>query len=331
MRGSYGTGFRAPDLTYLFAGLSGSSSGGTDYYLCRRDEPDTGPDFVDNCSNGDVGYNGRSRGSTALKDETSKSFTYGLVYSPTKALQITADYYLIKLSNEVEYQSSDAVLREEADCRLGQDTAGQPVDIGSALCQQVLSQVVRNSPNAASNAEGITSVLVLPINAAVDRTSGIDVNARYLLDAGRFGSFNFNLGFTNVLTHTIQLFAGDPVVNELTDFYNYVIPRNKASYSVGWNIGNLTTTLHGSRLGGLPNYDGSVRLAPTSVYNASANYRFNPRASMTFIVDNLFDTKPKRDATWTAYPYYASRWFSPVGRAFFVQFSYRFGGTETGT
>lgn len=327
LRGSYGTGFRAPDLAYLYAGLSGSSSDGTDYYLCRKYEPQTGPDFFDNCTNGDVGFNGRSHGSTALKDETSTSLTYGVVFAPSRALELTADYYVIRLNNEVEYQSSDTILREEADCRLGQTTSGQPVNIGSALCQQVLSQVVRNSPTALSNPDGITSVLVLPINAAVERTSGIDVNGHYSLTAGRAGTFDFNLGFTDVLTHTIQLFAGDPVDNELSDYYTYVIPRTKTSGSIGWSIDKFTTTVHGSRIGGLPNYEGTERLAPTYLYNASLNYKVNGRAALTVIVDNVLDAKPQRDSTWTSYPYYASSWFSPIGRAFFVEFNYRIGGS----
>jgi outer membrane receptor protein involved in Fe transport len=169
---------------------------------------------------------------------------------------------------------------------------------------------------------------VLPINAAVDRTSGIDFNAHYLISTDRIGTFDFNLGFTDVLTHTIQLFPGDPVDNELTDWYYYVIPRNKASYSAAWSIGDFTTTVHGSRLGGLPNYDGTQRLGPTSVYNASLNYRFTQRGALTFIVDNLLDTKPGKDNTWASYPYYASSWFSPIGRAFFVEASYRFGGSD---
>ena len=149
-----------------------------------------------------------------------------------------------------------------------------------------------------------------------------------MLRTDRAGSFNFSLAITDVLTHTVQFFAGDPVVNQLTDWYDYVIPRNKASYSVGWSIGDFTTTLHGSRLGGLPNYDGTERLHSTSVYNATMNYRFTPRGSLTFIVDNLFDTKPIRDNTWTSYPYYPSRWFSPVGREFFIEVGYRFGGSD---
>ncbi|MBS0557148.1 MAG: TonB-dependent receptor [Proteobacteria bacterium] len=326
IRGSYGTGFRAPDLSYLYAGLSGSSSGGIDYYRCRRDEPDTGPDFGDNCDFGDESYDGAYRGSTTLKDETSKSFTGGFVWSPLTGLDFTADYYNIRLKNEVEYQTSDLILREEADCRLGQTIDGTPVDINSSLCQQVISQVTRNPANAAVNPEQITTVLVLPINAASDRTSGIDFNAHYALQAGHWGTFGFNFGYTYVISHKIQLFAGDPVVNELTDLYDYVIPRSKANYSVNWSKGAFSATLFGMRLGGLPNYDGTQRLGPTFLYNASLNYRFNRDTSVSLVVDNLFDSKPGRDNTWTSYPYYASRWFSPVGRAYFVELSYRFGG-----
>ena len=328
VRGSISTGFRAPDLAYLYAGPSGSSSGGTDYYLCRLQEAGSGPDYYDNCSNGDVSFNGRSHGSTALEDETSTSATVGFVFSPFRGFEITADYYDITLKKEVTYQSSDTILREEADCRLGQTVDGTAVNTNSALCQQVIDQVVRNAADAADNPLGITSVLVLPINAAIDKTSGIDANARYSLQTGRYGRFNFDVGVTSVLTHTIQLHPGDAVDNQLTDYYYYVIPRNKLNYSVAWNIGNLTSTLHGSRLGGLPNYDGTIRLGATEVYNASLNYRFSPRASVTLVVDNLFDTKPQRDPSWTSYPYYASRWFNPVGRTYFAQFSYRLGGAK---
>ncbi len=330
LRGSVSTGFRAPDLSYLYAGLSGSSSGGVDYYLCRRDEPDTGPDFADNCSNGDVSFNGRSHGSTALKDETSKSLTYGFVFSPTPNLDFSADYYRIKLNNEVEYQDSDTILREEADCRLGMDINGNPVDGSSSFCQQIESQVVRNPATAGYNPEGITSVLVLPINAAIDQTSGVDVNAHYRLDARRAGTFDFNFGATYVIKHTTQLSVDSPVDNEMTDIYYYLIPRTKANASVTWNYHDFTATLYGSRLGGIPNYDGTRRLAPTFLYNATFGYRVAPNVNVSLIVDNVFDARPPRDDTWTSYPYYYTKWFDAIGRAYFLEMNVKFGGGNGG-
>jgi outer membrane receptor protein involved in Fe transport len=169
-------------------------------------------------------------------------------------------------------------------------------------------------------------VLVLPINAASDRTSGVDINLHYALDAGRWGNFGFNVGYTYVINHEIQFFAGDPTVDELADLYNYVIPRNKANFSVNWTRDAFTATLYGARTGGLPNYDGTKRLAPTFMYNASLGYQINERTNLSFVVDNLLDTKTARDSTWTAYPYYSRNWFNAVGRAYFAEINYRFGG-----
>ncbi|MBS0487920.1 MAG: TonB-dependent receptor [Proteobacteria bacterium] len=311
LRGSYSTGFRAPDLAYLYAGPSGSSSGGTDYYRCATEEPDVD---IGDCDWSDVSFNGRSHGSIDLNNETSKSATWGFVYSPLSNLDFSADYYIINLKNELVYQSSDQILRWEAQCRTGE------LDINSGLCQAAVNQVFRNA------AGDITSVLVLPINAATHRTSGTDFKIHYLWRTDRIGSFDFNLGGTYVVTNRIQNYPGDPFVSEIEDYYDYVIPRSKANGSVTWNYGNFTTTLYGARLGGLPNYDGDQRMGPTMMYNASFGYRWSKDINIGFTVDNLFDSKPGRDATWISYPYYARRWFNPTGRAYFLEFSYRFGG-----
>ena len=120
------------------------------------------------------------------------------------------------------------------------------------------------------------------------------------IEAGRAGSFDLSGGYTHVIKHTIQLSADQPVDDQLTDLYYYVIPKDKATYSAGWTLGKFTTTIHGNWLGGLPNYDGTERLQPDQVYNASMVYRFTERGTFTFFVDNLFDEKPPRDPTWTA-------------------------------
>lgn len=325
VRGSYSTGFRAPDLSYLYAGMSGSGSSGTDYYQCRLANPQQGYDCVGD-SDYDYNYNGRSHGSTTLQNETSKSFTYGFVFAPMPNLDFSVDYYRIKLNNEVQYQTSDDILRREAECRLGQAAGGAPMDGNSAYCQQIVSQVVRNAPNASYNPNVITSVLVLPINAATDQTSGVDMNTRYHLGTSRLGSFDFNLGATYVIMHRTKLSADAPVENQLTDLYNYLIPRTKVNGSATWDYKNFTTTLYGARLGGIPDYIGSKRLGPTFMYNLTMGYRVTSDFNVTLTVNNLFDKRPPRDPTWTAWPYYYRAWFSPVGRAYFLNLSLKFGG-----
>ncbi|MBS0417839.1 MAG: TonB-dependent receptor [Proteobacteria bacterium] len=320
VRSSYSTGFRAPDLSYLYAGPSGSSSSGTDYYLCRLQNPGSS-DFSD-CTYNDISYDGRSNGSIALRDETSRSFTGGFIIAPFTGFDFSADFYYIWLKDEVRYQSSDTVLRQEADCRLGQTVDGQPVNIDSPTCQQVLSEVVRNAPDA-FNPLQVTSVLVKPVNAAQDRTNGIDVAAHYHYDTGRFGAFSFSSGLTRVLSHTTRNFAGDPVDDEMRNLFVYVLPYWKANASVTWSLGPLSTTVYDRMIGGLPNYDGTRRLGYTSVYNGSVSYQFSQSAQLRLTVDNLLDTKPPVDSTWTSWPFYSRNWFSPVGRAFYLSFNYQ--------
>ncbi|HET9818784.1 MAG TPA: TonB-dependent receptor [Rhodanobacteraceae bacterium] len=325
LRGSLSTGFRAPDLNYLFEGLSGSSSSGTDYYRCRRDEPETYPDNFYYCDfYGD--FNGRSHGSTDLKDETSRSFTYGFVYAPSHDFDVSADYYHIKINDEVEFQSSDDILRREADCRLGQTLGGTPVDGNSAYCRQIESQVVRNPADASFQPEQVTSVLVLPINAASDETSGIDLKAHYRLRTQRAGTFDFNFGATYVIMHKTKIAEGQPVEDELTDLYYYLIPRTRANASVTWNYHDFNSTLFVSRLGGIPNYSGTKRLSPTYLANLTLGYDIAPGLKVWLTIDNLLDTKPQRPSDWTSYPYYYRAWFSPVGRAYYVHLDMKFGG-----
>ncbi len=325
VRGSAGTGFRAPDLHYLYAGPSGFFTGATDYYLCRTQEP--GVSFSE-CSLSGVPISGTRQGNTALNYETSTSYTYGFVWSPLQNLDFTADYYIIKLRNEVTDSSIDQILREEADCRIGATLSGTPVDINSPSCVNALSLVNRNGPGAPVNPNQLNSVNTNPINASVERTSGVDFAAHYRWDTDSYGRFDFGLQYGLVVTHTLQQFRGDPVLNELTNFSLFDIPRSKASGSVAWKYGDFTTTVFGERLGNLPKFDQSGRYGPSMSYNASLNYKINDDAQVAFIVNNVFNSHPHRDSTNSAYPYYDLFWFEPVGREYFLQFTYNFGGSR---
>jgi iron complex outermembrane recepter protein len=172
-------------------------------------------------------------------------------------------------------------------------------------------------------------VLVLPINAATDHTAGVDFDTRYRLTTERFGKFDFHAGATYVIMHRTRLSPDSPVDNEMTDIYYYLIPRTKANASVTWTFHDFTTTLYGSRMGGIPNYDGTLRLAPTFNYNATLSYNITRNFNLSLAIDNLFDTKPRRDPTWTSYPYYYIPWNNPVGRAFFLEASMKLGGSHS--
>jgi outer membrane receptor protein involved in Fe transport len=325
VRGAYGTGFRAPDLHYVFAKEGISHPSGTDYYRCRTEEPD---EEIGDCSYADEGLVKVRLGNPKLKPETSKSLNYGVVWSPVRNFDISVDYFRVQLDNAVLDMSLDSVLRQEGDCRVGKTAAGTPVSITSPTCVDALARVVRNPLTAAIDPGGISTVTINPINVATEKTNGIDVAAHYRLLTDTLGTFDFSLAHTWVDKHTSRQYPGDPIENQLAYDSGYDIPRTKSSAAINWNKDALSIGLHGQRLDRLPNYAEDGWTKATYLVNATVQYEINDRTRVSLAIDNLLDKDPPRDPTYSGYPYYDTSWFDSTGRSYYLQLTHKFGGNS---
>jgi outer membrane receptor protein involved in Fe transport len=215
--------------------------------------------------------------------------------------------------------------QDEADCRIGETRTGTPVDADSPTCLDAIARVVRyplSSPTAPGELFGVR---VNPINVANETTDGVDLGVRWRLPVGA-SSFTFNGAWTKVFGHESQQYPGDPVVDQFRLDSDFVIPRSKASASVTFDTGPFSATVSARRLDRLTNYDEDARI-PASVWtNFSTSYEFSKAASVRLTVDNLTDKKPVKDPTYSGYPYYDINWFDSVGRSFFLEINYKFGG-----
>ena len=323
LRGTYSTSFRAPDMNYLFAkGTVGYEPGNTDFYQCALD----GQSY----SGCDVQYNMnfRSSGNLGLKPENGKSFTYGVVWSPLDGLDLTADYYRIRIRDAVTNLDSEIILRTEADCRIGHTESGTPVDIGSSLCRDALARVVRNPSTAPVNPNQVTNLLLNPINAATERTSGIDLAGNYRWTTDRYGRFLLHAGFTRVLGHQYQQFAGDPVRDYVNDVTYQQDWRKKTNAALSWSLGAWSATINGTRYGSVPRNDGEGRRSPYTLVNGSVGYDLSDRAHLSLIVNNLRNSLPvDKSAGW---PNYSAAWYDLYGRQWWLQFDYHFGAGKRG-
>jgi iron complex outermembrane receptor protein len=327
-RGSYGTAFRAPDLHYVFAGEGNDETSGDDYYRCRVEEPDVD---ISDCSYSGEGLIRTRAGNRNLKPETSTSWTAGVVWSPTSNFDVSVDWFDIDMRRQVQDLSVQELLIDEANCRLGSDINGNPVDPNSPTCLDAIARVTRLANG------NLYGVYVSPINVARERTNGVDLSTHYRLDTG-IGTFRFSGNYTWTHEHEFQQYDGDVTIDQYAVNSGFDIPRSKASASVSWEKDALTLTLHGERLGRLPNSDSydqivdidageKAWIGATYRYNASAQYRFSDHAQLSLAVTNLFDKLPPKDPTYTAYPYYDISWFDSLGRSYYVQFTYKFGGS----
>ncbi|MBA8889258.1 outer membrane receptor protein involved in Fe transport [Dokdonella fugitiva] len=317
VRGSYGTAFRAPDLHYVYAGVGNDETSGIDYYNCLRDQ-------AEDCEEYSEGLIRTREGNRKLDPETSKSWTAGFVWSPLDGVDLSLDWFDIDMRNQVQDMSVDSILRDEASCRLG------TLDIDSPTCVDALARITRSSNGS------LYGIYVNPINVARETTSGVDLSAHYRFDT-TIGRFTLSANHTWVRRHDFQQYAGDRVEDEFALNSGFDIPRTKTSASVTWEKDAWSATLHGERLGRLPNGwsydqvwedgDPGPTIAPTYRFNASAQYTFGDHARLSLAVTNLFNKMPPRDPTYTAYPYYDISWFDAVGRTVYVQYTQKFGGS----
>lgn len=326
VRGSYGTAFRAADLHYIYAGVGNDETSGVDYYRCRTEEPG---EALEDCSWSDEGLIRTRSGNRELDAETSTSWTAGAVWSPNDSFDLSLDYFDIDMRDQVQDMRNDAILQDEANCRIGSRVDGTPVDANSPTCADAISRVTRIDGR-------LYGIFTNPINVARESTSGIDFSTHYRLPT-RIGDFRFTGNYTWVREHTFQQFDGDVIEDEFAVNSGFDIPRTKASATVSWEKNAWTASLHGERLGSLPNSDsydgvfdpeegGSPYIAATYRYNATLQYRFSDHMRLSLAVDNLFDKMPPRDMSYTAYPYYDVSWFDTLGRSYYLQFTYKFGG-----
>ncbi|KUM04671.1 TonB-dependent receptor [Chromobacterium sp. F49] len=311
LRGNYATSFRAPDMNYLFLTQSrGYYPSVTDYWRCQQAGQPTAT-----CDYKDLTANFVKSGNPDLKPENGKSYGFGFVWSPSADADLSLDYWNISINDLVTDLDQDKILRDEAACRSGQ------LDSNSSLCQDALRRVQRNPANAVLDPGAINQILTNPINAANERTSGIDLNGKLRWRTAKWGRFQLQASYSQVLTFTYQQFAGDPTQDRLQDLSNSDW-RNKLSASLGWSIGNWSSTLQLTRYGKVPNNAQTGYLTPTILANLSLGYQLSKQTSLGLIVNNLQDFI-KKDYSDGA-PYYPVGTYLPYGRQAWLELNHHF-------
>lgn len=236
VRGSKSTSFRAPDMHFVFAAPSVSVFDETDILRCVQDpnrQPGSGcpggdgsPYHIDNPEIA-------RQGTPDLLYETGDSETVGFVWDAFKNFSLSVDYYKITIENAVDDIGSSDVLRDEAYCLTGLTPDGAPRSSppSAALCELQLSRVTRGpDPDGAGPQVGTVSRIEIgPINRAEMAVEGVDVKVNYSLPDTAWGSFRFDLGYTNQLSVKSKQFPGDEFDEQRDDSI-----RSKATLGVNW-------------------------------------------------------------------------------------------------
>jgi outer membrane receptor protein involved in Fe transport len=167
-----------------------------------------------------VSLPGVSGGNRALRQETARTWTAGVVLRPgfVPGFTATVDWYDIKLRDAINTPSAEEI-------------AGLCVD------QPTLDNVYCQNITRAGGSGYINGWFVQPQNVAYFRTSGADLTLNYAVETGRAGRFAVQVagGYLHRLAFVPT--PGAAVDIDRDEAYH---PRWSATGDLGWTLGRLT-------------------------------------------------------------------------------------------
>ncbi|TXH99931.1 MAG: TonB-dependent receptor [Rhizobium sp.] len=268
LRGSYGRGFRAPDLASMHGAPTKSRALVIDRLSCRDN-----PDDVDACGSSErtaiYGSNPQ------LKSEKSRNLAIGAVWTPIAQAELSLDYYAIRISNAITQLTPQAVFDNERACA----DAARPCD---ALRE---GYVVRNSSDT------LLFVYSPAINAAELRTRGIDLSARYRFPKSRHGDYSITAGLARTLSYQRRNDRDGPMLEHLDSLSasGEIFPRFRANAALDWTLGHLKATLRGNYISNVSDCDAPDKIA----HRPACRNRFGDYFTMD--AQLAIDTRWKQD------------------------------------
>ena len=328
-RATYSQAVRAPNITELFAGGSGTYEFIVD--PCGTDRVAEGTQYrAANCNaaltavgvtpaNFDpansqfspqnssiLGFQG---GNPDLEEETAKTWTAGIVLRPSfvPGLTLSADWYDIRLKQAINYSTAQDVV----------DLCYDQPTLDNIYCD-----VISRNATGTTDRGFINDFTVIPANVASYETAGLDVVLDYRFEPGNLGKFNVR--FVGNMLDKLQFvpsLGADPE-DELHAF-DYPAPKWSANFDLTWTKGPVTLNY------GI-NWWSKTRRVTVEQQRANPDYaeakyiwynqRWEHDVYVSFNVDDKFDLYGGVNNLWEQKPDDGGVAFpiSAVGRSFYV-------------
>ena len=304
VRGSYNEGFRAPTLYDIYGPQTTTNTAEPwdDPVLCPNGTavPGANPNLVCNQQ-----QNIRSGGSMDLEPETSRTFSAGVVFEPTRSLTLSADYWDIKLEDQI-------------------NTLAEQTIFGDYQKYQNLFFY-----NDAGNR--LDYVLANVMNLGEVRTRGVDLSLLYRLPRKPWGNLSLSDDGTYVDKYDYQNERGGPFTENAGRYADETpVFRWRHNATVAWTMGPWTASLTNRYMSGYDDQNAvdpefEQRVDAYSTWTLSGTYSGNKQIDITAGIKNMFDEDPPyTNQTSTFQQGYDPRYTDPLGRTFYVRATYRF-------
>jgi iron complex outermembrane recepter protein len=308
LRGSYGTGFRAPTLDNFFSPASFTNTGGqfNDPYYNAAVGCAALPD-TDYC---DTQLTAQNNSNPNLKPEKSKQFTLGVLFEPTRDLSFGIDYFDIKITNGISALSGDDILNDWYRNQTGPTTSSSVY----------ANRLIRDP------ATGFLSFLRGSLeNIGQARVAGFDLKASYRFKTSA-GTFTPTWDATYLTKSTTTNVVSQQTVDSLGEYVRGgPTTRVRQLAAMDWTSGNWGATLQYFWQSGYTDYSGSRRVGSYEIFGLQGQYKGIKGLTLTAGIRNLLDRKPPTTDTEDYFQVGFDPTYSDVkGRTFYLRGTYKF-------
>ena len=299
LRGSYGTGFRAPTLSDLFNPQLRTNTNGSFSDPLRCPVTGSGND----CN---LQFNSLRGGNPLLKPEKSNQYDVGAIWEPIQQLSVGADYFNVKIKNVLTIIDASTIF-------------------GNYAAYQQF--VLRRAPDTQfpSLPGEIAFVQEQTVNVGKLEVSGIDVDLRFKQPTA-WGKFTASLSGT-YLMHYKQT---DLASGNLVEFIGTAgapqgaITRWKHYATIDWDYGPWGATVAQNFQNGYEETINSPslgtynrRVGAYEIYDLQGRYEISKNAKVTLGIRNMFNRAPPvSGGTGTFQVGYDASYADPRGRLF---------------
>ena len=310
IRGSYGTGFKAPSMLDIAQPLVNAG-----FTAKKFDCPYPGTAL---CRSEATQYNEVSQGNPDLKSEKSKQFTLGFRIEPSAAFSFGADLWDVKLTNAVS-----EITEEQA--------FADPVKYATSF-------TTYTEPSTGNTYYAFKS---LQVNIGKKEYRGIDwdMSANHKFD---FGKLTAQLSGTHMLHANYTVPGSDNVYPSNMNFFgstNEVTFRNLIKLTTTLDTGRLSNTMTINYRNGYTDAAASVRNVDTgknetlrlevpsyTTVDWQARFAFDKQTTIRAGIKNLFDRAPPLSLRASSGHQigFDPRYADPMMRSFYITGNYKF-------
>ncbi len=304
-RTSYGEGFRAPTLQALNQQDAFSADTVTDEATALA---------YGLAASSSIQINGYHVANPDLKAETSKQFSFGVVYDPFSWANITVDYWNTKIENQIKWYSAQTVINR--------------TELGQYLPDNL--SVVRNTDGS------IQAVYAGYGNEGLVKTDGVDLNIRTQFDFDDWGKLTSTLQGSWTHSYKVQSRYGS---DEYVGTNGY--PEWRANLNTRWERGDWSVAWTMNMIGYEPGYyvdyyegdyscselksEGYVKRCSGAYITHDLQFAYNTpwKASISLGVRNLTNKAPVYDVAYSP-TNFNNYLYNGYGRQLYMRYTQNF-------